>query len=94
MQLRRRPLQFPALEEITIYLTARESSNVKRKNVKRTLPNSLNGETSMKIMLDAKLKKKTRELEKKRPRERKGMLELEISVRVMELEMEKIASPK
>ena len=94
MQLRRRPLQFPALEEITIYLTARESSNVKRKNVKRTLPNFLNGETSMKIMLDAKLKKKTRELEEKRPRERKGMLELEISVRVMELEMEKIASPK
>ncbi|XP_068742122.1 uncharacterized protein [Montipora capricornis] len=47
----------PVLEEIIIYPTACESSNVKCKNVKRTLPNFLTGETSMKIMLDAKLKK-------------------------------------
>lgn len=47
----------PGLEEIIIYPIARKSSNVKRKHVKRTFPNFLNGETSMKILLDAKLKK-------------------------------------
>ncbi|XP_068749118.1 uncharacterized protein [Montipora capricornis] len=74
----------PVLEEIIIYPTARESSNVKRKNVKRTLPNFLTGETSMKIMLDAKLKKarelaakqkKLREREEKKEAKRREVQE-------------------
>ena len=51
----------PVLEEITIYPSAPENTNARRSNVKRSLPNFLNGETSMKILLDAKLKK-SREL--------------------------------
>ena len=94
----------PVLEEITIYPTARESSNVKRKNVKRTLPNFLNGEASMKIMLDTKLKK-ARELaakqkklrereEKKEAKRREQEAKKEIQEKKEKKKTEKVARKK
>ena len=59
------------LEEIIIYPSAPDNNNASRKNTKKTLPNYLNGEASMKILLDVKLKK-ARELaaKQKKLRER------------------------
>ena len=53
------------LEEIIIYPSAPDNNNASRKNAKKPLPNYLNGEASMKILLDAKLKK-ARELTAKK----------------------------
>ena len=47
----------PVIEEITVYPLAPEKSDARRKNAKKTLLNFLTGEASMKIVLDAKLKK-------------------------------------
>lgn len=57
------------LEEIIIYPSAPNNNNASRKNTKKTLPNYLNGEANMKILLDAKLKK-VRELAAKQKKSR------------------------
>jgi len=54
------------LEKIIICPSAPENTNARRKNVKRSLPNFLNKESSMKILLDAKLTKSRELVEKKK----------------------------
>lgn len=66
----------PQLTEILTYPSAPDNRNPARTNVKRTLPNFLNSDVSMKLLRDAKLKK-ARELaaKQKKLREREEQKE-------------------
>ena len=93
----------PVLQEILTFPSASENNQGKRKTAKRSLPNFLNSEDSMRIMLDEKLKKarevaekqkKLREREEKKAAKLKEQEEKKKKIEERKRQREKAAKTK